>query len=122
MKPVQKSAPVACSLDQKNQADRQRRWRALADRALLDVTSTGRGLRMRFRDGPGVDAELRALATLERDCCSFAEWTVLVHDAAVAIDVSGESEESVAAVQAMFTSLRAAATRTSSREFHPGRV
>src|SRR5712692_6986010 len=99
-------APIACSLDQHDLAERQQRWRALADRAIMDVASTRYGLRLRFRREPDVEAELRHLAALEQDCCSFADWTVRMQDDAWVMDVRGTSAESVPAVQQMFTSLR----------------
>lgn len=108
MEPVPDAAPIACSLGQDDLADRRERWHTLADRAIIDVAPTDYGLRMHFRDEPGVEAELRALAALERDCCAFADWTVLADGKALAIDVRGSSAESVPVVQEMFTSLRTA--------------
>lgn len=99
-------APIACSLRRDDLTERQLRWQALADRSIIDVTPSEHGLRLRFRPDPGVEAELRLLAALERDCCSFADWTVHADDAAAVIDVSAASPEGVAAVQEMFTSLR----------------
>lgn len=101
-------APIACSLNQDDLADRQRRWHALAERALIDRTRTGCGLRMRFRVEPGVEPELRELAALERSCCAFADWTVATDDHALAFDVRGTSADAVLVVQKMFTELRAA--------------
>lgn len=106
MEPVPDPAPIACSLGQDDLADRRLRWQALADRAIIDVAPTDYGLRMRFRDEPGVEAELRDLAAFERDCCAFAEWTVGTDDAALAMDVRGTSAESVPVVQEMFAGLR----------------
>jgi hypothetical protein len=100
-------APIACSLGQGDLADRQRRWHALADGAILDVISTDHGLRMRFRRDPRVESELRDLAALEQDCCAFADWTVHRDDDAYVMDIRGTTAESIPAVQEMFTSLRA---------------
>ncbi len=102
------AAPLACSLGQDDLADRQRRWHALADRAIIDVAWTDRGMRLRFRAEPGVEAELHDLAALERDCCAFADWAVVTDGEAFAIDVRGTSAESVPVVQEMFTGLAAA--------------
>jgi hypothetical protein len=63
-------------------------------------------LRLLFRDGPDVEDELQQLATLERDCCAFADWSVRVRGEEVVLDITGASEEGIAAVQAMFTDLR----------------
>jgi hypothetical protein len=73
MKTNRENIAIACSLDEDQATRRRERWRALADRAILDVASTAAGLRLRFRFEPGVEAELRSLAALERDCCTFAD-------------------------------------------------
>jgi len=104
------AAPIACSLGRDDLAERQQRWHTLAARAMLDVLSTDDGLRLRFRPDPGVEAELRELAALERDCCAFADWTVHGDDDAWVMDIRGTSAEAVPAVREMFTSVRAAAT------------
>jgi hypothetical protein len=113
MEPVPNAAPIACSLGQDDLAQRQRRWHALAGRAIIDLARTGYGLRLRFRDEPGVEAELRQLAALERDCCAFADWAVLADGGAIALDVRGKSADSVPAVQEMFASLGSRAPRQS---------
>ena len=111
MEPSADAAPIACSLGQADLADRQRGWHALAGRAIIDLAPTGYGLRMRFRDEPGVEAELQQLAALERDCCAFADWAVHADSGVLALDVRGKSAESVPAVQEMFTSLGSRAPR-----------
>ncbi len=113
MEPIADSTPVACSLGPDDLAERQRRWRALAGRAIIGLVPTGYGLRLRFRDEPGVEAELRQLAALERNCCAFADWAVLADGGAIALDVRGKSADSVPAVQEMFASLGSAAPRQS---------
>ncbi len=113
MEPVADAAPIACSLRQDDRAQRQRRWHTLADRAFIDLTPTMTGLRLRFRDEPGVEAELRQLAALERDCCAFADWGVLADGVAVTLDVSGKSADSGPAVREMFASLGSSAPRHS---------
>jgi hypothetical protein len=113
MEPTAGSAPVTCSLGQDDLTERQRRWHALADRAIIDLAPTCYGLRMRFRAEPGVEAELTGLAALERHCCAFADWAVLAHGGALVLDVRGKSADSVPVVQEMFTSLRSRAARQS---------
>ena len=104
---VPEATPIACSLSQGDLAERQRRWHALADNAILDIVPTEYGLRMRFRADPGVGAELSDLAVLERDCCAFADWTVHSDDDVQVMDVRGSSPAAVATVHAMFAELRA---------------
>src|SRR2546422_7562004 len=90
---------IACSLDSEVLSERSRRWRALADRAIIDVSLTEAGLRLRFRPEPGVESELEELAGLERDCCAFASWTVSPTRQEVTLTVSGDGREAIAIVQ-----------------------
>ena len=105
--PVPDATPTACSLGPGDLAERQRRWHALADNSILDITPTRYGLRMRLRADPGVGAELRDLAALERDCCAFAAWTVHSAGDVEVMDIRGSSPAAVATVQAMFAELPA---------------
>jgi hypothetical protein len=99
-------APVACTLNQQDLEQQSERWQALADRAGRGVSRTDRGLRLTFSAGPGVVAELDELAELERECCAFASWSVTSEADRVVLDVSGDDEVAVAAVQVMFDPLR----------------
>jgi hypothetical protein len=100
------TATVACSLDESDLKDRRGRWLQLTERAAIDVVTTADGQRLLFRIAPGIEAELRQLAELERDCCAFAEWTVHAGGDALVLDVTAESAEGIAAVHAMFDRLR----------------
>ena len=100
-------APIACSLEQADLADRQSDWRELANSAGVDVQTTADGLRLRFHRAPGIEREVRRLARLERQCCAFANWAVHVGEDHVTLNITAASEEGVAAVQAMFGALRA---------------
>lgn len=95
---------VACTLDLQGMTDRRRRWHALADRAFVERVETEDGLRLVFRQGDGVEAELSELAGLESECCAFARWTVGADDGSVVLGVSGDSAEAIAALHAMFRS------------------
>jgi hypothetical protein len=101
----QESRPVACSLGRGDLARRAQRWDDLAARALSQASHTPHGLRLVFGAGPGVADELRALVALERDCCGFATWSVRASSGQLTLEVSGDSEEAVTAVQSLFTSL-----------------
>jgi len=109
--PVSHAEPIACSLGRDNLAERQRRWYALADNAILNVSPTQHGVRMRFLARADVEAELRDLASLELDCCSFADWTVHSEGDTLAMDVRGINPAAVAAVRTMFVQLRAPSRR-----------
>jgi hypothetical protein len=101
---------VACTLDVRSMRKRRKRWHDLAARAFVERAETERGLRLVFRDDPGVEEELRELARLEGRCCAFADWTVGTADGRTVLEVDGASAEAVAAVQSMFGSLEASAS------------
>jgi hypothetical protein len=92
---------IACTLGPADLTDRRARWRALAEQAFLERSETEQGVRLAFRAGEGVEAELRELAALERECCSFAHFEVSSSRKQVVLDVSAPSE-AVPAVRAMF--------------------
>jgi hypothetical protein len=93
---------VACSLDRGELAERGKRWDGIAEQAFVERVLTERGLRLVFRREAGVEDELRELAELERECCAFADWTVMTDDERAVLEVTGANAQAVAAVQAMF--------------------
>jgi len=97
---------IVCSLDQVGLSDRRQSWHTLSERALLDIAMTGNGLRLSFRPDHDVEVELGRLVALERDCCSFADWSVQSEGDRLVLAVRGDSDEAVAAVQAMAAGLR----------------
>jgi hypothetical protein len=99
------SAAVACTLGPGGLARRGSRWAALTGRSLVRAARTGRGLRLVFRADPGVADELHDLVALERDCCAFAAWSVHEHRAELTLDVTGDGDQAVAAVQSLFPAL-----------------
>jgi hypothetical protein len=96
---------IACSLNRDDNRDRRARWHTLADRALVRVDATERGLDLVFASEPVVEAELAELAALERDCCSFATWDVEAGDERVVLHVRGDGD-AIPVIQGMFASLR----------------
>jgi len=96
--------PVACSLSQVDGNERRERWLRLSDRALSDNESTQAGVRLRFRRLDGVESELRELAALERECCSFAAWSVSSDRAHLILEVSADGD-AVGVVRALFEDL-----------------
>jgi hypothetical protein len=97
---------IMCRLSSDELAVRGQRWRRLRDRAAAEVVTIDAGLRLRFRADPGIEGELRELADLERECCSFAHWTVTAEGGCVCLDITAEDGSAVTAVQSMFVSLR----------------
>ncbi len=97
---VRMSKPVACSLAPGDLAERRGRWLRLCDRALSSTEATENGVRLRFRRLDAVEHELRDLAALERECCSFAAWSVSSQRGELVLEVSAQGD-AVAAVRAM---------------------
>jgi hypothetical protein len=100
------SAVVACSLQGDERPERSKRWERLTARAALEASETERGLRLTFRRAPAVEEELRQLASLERECCAFAAWSVSAASDRLVLEIDGDGEEAVVAVQAMFLEVR----------------
>jgi hypothetical protein len=96
------SAPVACTLGVGDRARRAARWEALTGLSLVRVVAAEGGVRLVFAASPGVADELRSLVALERDCCAFATWAVHEHGAEVALDVTADGSDAVAAVRSLF--------------------
>jgi hypothetical protein len=72
--------PIACTLGRDDWQARVARWQDLATAANPSASRDGRTLEVHFEAGPGVRAELAALAAAEQDCCSFVTWTVSEDD------------------------------------------
>lgn len=107
MRSVGPGTAAACSLSQGDGSKRRERWLRLCDRALLEKAPTEGGVRLRFRALDGVANELRELAALERECCSFAIWSVRGDHANLILDVSAEGD-AAGIVRALFEELPAA--------------
>ena len=73
--------------------------------AYVDRLITDSGLRLAFRAGPDVESELRQLTAFERACCAFADWTIRADGNTLQLDVAANSDEGIAAVQALFANL-----------------
>jgi hypothetical protein len=90
---------IACSLSADQLPERRRRWLALP---LVARAERADGVRLTFRAEPGVEAELRALAELERECCGFATFVVSAAGDQVQLDVTS-SGDGVPAVREIFS-------------------
>jgi hypothetical protein len=111
----QRSGPIACSLTEADLANRQDRWLQLWQRAAVDAVTISNGLQLLFSAAPGVEAELRQLVELERDCCAFADWSVRARGTELLLGVTAQTEEGITAVQAMFGKLRSNVGRPAAR-------
>lgn len=97
-----RAVPVACALTPADLAAQAARWLRLTARAMTARAETPRGLRIRFRAEPRVEAELRSLAATENQCCPWASWTVEPNAGWIVLDVTSAGE-GVAALHSMFT-------------------
>lgn len=81
-----------------------RRWQALAAAEHPTASRDGRTLGVHFEHGPGVHAELVALASAEQECCSFVTWTVIEDDGHPVLRVIAkpDSPDDVASIAALF--------------------
>jgi hypothetical protein len=100
-------APIACDLTSGDLADQRERWQRLGEQALAGREQTADGLRIAFRAGDGVEAELRALVAVETECCAWADWRVEPGPEQVVLDVRATGD-GVPALHNMFTTLQAA--------------
>jgi hypothetical protein len=96
-------AAVACALSSAGLTARYSRWEQLAARAMTGRADTADGLRLCFRREPGAEEEVRALAAMENECCSWAAWTVRAEDGQIVLDVRSASAEGINVLHGMFT-------------------
>ncbi|MBV8993844.1 MAG: hypothetical protein JO287_09105 [Pseudonocardiales bacterium] len=68
--------PVTCALGSADRAAQADRWKQIAKRAMTRRAQAARGIRISFRNDPGVEDSLRQLAAVESRCCAWATWTV----------------------------------------------
>jgi hypothetical protein len=94
MEEPREPAVVACSLGPEDHSARRTRWQQIRTRALIDVFATQRGVRLIFRDDPGVEEDLRQLVSLEGECCSFADWSLRAQSGDLLLDVSADGDAS----------------------------
>jgi hypothetical protein len=93
---------VACTLAPEGLRDRREDWQRVLARGAARVQPTPDGVRVLFAARGEVPADVRRLAALETECCSFARWSVREDDGEIVLDVRSQ-REGVAAVRAMFT-------------------
>jgi hypothetical protein len=84
--------PIACTLDGGAFGERVAEWETLAQRSLIESTQTATGVRLRFRDEPGVEEELRRLLALEEACCAFLTFDLDSAGAELVLSVRGPAE------------------------------
>ncbi len=87
-----KLLPLACSLEEAEQRERQERWARVGDRALIDRRRSASGARLRFASAPDIRSELEELISLEAVCCAFLEFSLRDEGETLVLDVSGPRE------------------------------
>jgi hypothetical protein len=97
--------PVACALASAERAAQADRWDQLGQRAMIQRTQTGRGIRVSYRNDLGIEDSLRQLAAVENECCAWAAWIVEKHDEELVLVVTSPTEEGIAALHGMLTGL-----------------
>jgi len=55
---------------------RRREWKDLLTANLVDREVIPGGVRLRFQPSTGTIAEVNRLIELERDCCSWIDWSI----------------------------------------------
>ena len=93
---------IACALTGEQMGAQAQRWRQLGQDAGLGRTETQDGLRLRFRDEPAFERELRALVAVESECCPWARWDVHRVSGELVLHVHAPGE-GAAALHAMFS-------------------
>lgn len=68
--------PVACTLNGADHKSQRERWIAVGRAFGRSRQETDDGLRLVFEGHPAVETELRALVSVENECCSWATWSV----------------------------------------------
>jgi hypothetical protein len=96
------SRVIACTLRADALREQAGRWRRLQDAAGLERIETRDGLRLGFRDEPAVEAELRGLVAVERECCAWARWEIRREGDVLALDITSAGA-GIAALHAMFS-------------------
>ena len=71
-----RALPLACSLQGAELRERAERWRDVADRGLRSSRKEDGAVVLSFARQEGLEAELRELIELERECCAFLELTL----------------------------------------------
>jgi hypothetical protein len=96
--------PIACTLGPDDGAARLQRWEAVSARGRLSARRSGHRLEVRYQPAPGLRAELDALTAAERQCCSFAEWTVTQEEGHVVLHIAADPErpDDITALAALF--------------------
>src|SRR6266566_6008776 len=102
--PMELSELVACTLSDTDLKSQRERWLNLGENFGLGRSETQDGLRLSFRNHPGIRAELDALVAVENECCSWAAWTV-EQEGDTLVMAASSTGTGVTTLHGMFTQL-----------------
>jgi hypothetical protein len=92
---------IACTLTTSDLAAQRERWLRLIRASGSGSAHTPKGLRLGFRADAGVAEELEQLVAVERECCAWASWSVVVAGDRVELGITSTGD-GVAALHSMF--------------------
>jgi hypothetical protein len=92
---------IACTLGPTDLTDQVARWDRLRRQAEIKHLLTEDGVRLEFRDDAGIESELRALVTVEAECCAWATWTLTREAPKIVLQVSSTGD-GIPALHALF--------------------
>ena len=81
--------PIACTLDATTGPQRLGEWRVVLDNLVERERQPG-SVVLRFRDRPGIGAELARLVAAEGLCCSFLDWALKETSDGWCVVISGD--------------------------------
>ena len=110
---------LACSLGAGELHGRLELIDALARDALIDQRPIAGGLRMRFRDAPGVEGRVRELVAAESRCCAFLTFEIDRDALALRLDVTGPPDAQPV-IQSFLPALPIGASQAASSSSAPG--
>lgn len=84
--------PIACTLAPDRMRERMSLIDALASDALVAQEPIAGGVRVRFRDEPGIEQRVSELAAAESQCCAFLACNVYRDGQAVVLEMTGSPE------------------------------
>jgi len=96
--------PIACLLDDGARHSQLAAWTELVRNSCRALTPIERGVEVRF--APEAREEVERLVATERDCCGWAEWTVIASDDEVVLTASSAEDPGPEVLQGIFASAR----------------
>jgi hypothetical protein len=101
------TAPIVCDMTSApdTPAERMSEYQRLFAQALVGRERTAEGIRLRFREGDGIEAWIRDLAAREKACCPFFDFSVSTHGGEVHWDATVIDDDIARAVLDEFYAL-----------------